>query len=102
MRIWSISARAYGAIPIPLHQASKASELSMDKLLENRRPPRCDTRQPGRRLAPTETGQGSPYSHGTGGSSFLSALTYRTPASLINSCNKRPFSIALRTSGTSL
>ena len=58
MRIWSISARAYGAIPIPLHQASKASELSMDKLLENRRPPRYDTRQPGRRLAPTEIGAG--------------------------------------------
>ncbi|MGA7238183.1 MAG: hypothetical protein WBY44_21030 [Bryobacteraceae bacterium] len=42
------------------------------------------------------------YFRDMGGSSFLSALTYRTPASLIRSWSKRPFSMAWRTSGTSL
>jgi len=75
----------------------------MGKLLENLRPSRCDTRQP-EVVGPhrQESAQGLPYVRAADGSSFLSALTYRTPASLINSCNKRPFSIALRTSGTSL
>ena len=78
----------------PLHQASKASGLSIGSLLET-------GGHDGALSVPA--GVRCPvYFRDVDGSSFLSALTYRTPASLINSWSKRPFSMALRTSGTNL